>query len=39
MAGQSPLAEPIRIEATRRGRFNPVFKEAPPASQGILCIL
>ena len=26
----------IRIEAARSGRFNPVFKEAPHANQGIL---
>ena len=29
-------AQLIRIEATLCGRFNPVFKEAPHANQGIL---
>jgi hypothetical protein len=27
--------ELIRIEATRSGRFNPVFKEARPGSEGV----
>jgi hypothetical protein len=30
---QRDLAELIRIEATRSGRFNPVFKEAPHAAE------
>jgi len=34
---QQGSTELIRIEATRSGRFNPVFKEAPHANQGIFC--
>ena len=32
-------AQRIRIEATRSGRFNPVFKEAPQASQCLFGVL